>query len=464
MKERSKVTSLKLFVAFLVIMLVMTFVSRMMYTAKMPIVTTTTIKTQALSHDVQVNGTLEAFKKTPIFVPAELRIAQICVSKGDMVEAGDALIRLDKEYLKEKISDLESEILTDRLTMTDTYPSGSQIPVFTEPQLRVRDVCVKPGDTVKEGQELFYLDTDHLGRFLCDLQNEINSNICQRSACYSADDNHGARALSNTIEQLQRKYNAYYAIAQAQGVIYSNSDGVVASIIRAGELTSDTAVALISDEATPNYALAVKQQRLDDLKALAEQDSIIKSPLSGVVTDISADAASPTGEAAALTISDISEGFVFCAQLTEENTKYLSVGDPVCIDFRNGKKALNDCIVKLITKDENGSSYSAVIPLEDTELCIGEIGVLKATAFSANNSCVVPISAVTLDNNKNGHIYLLEETEGFLGAEQVVRKVAVKVEDSNDSFYGLAEAGLDPNAKIVISSSKKLSDGQRVRA
>lgn len=147
---------------------------------------------------------------------------------------------------------------------------------------------------------------------------------------------------------------------------------------------------------------------------------------------------------------------------SEEDTKYISVGDSVRIGFRNGKKTLNDCTVKLIAKNEGDLSYKAVIPLEDTELFIGEIGELSVSTLSKNKSGVVPLSAVTIESGKNGHIYVLEEVEGFLGVELVARKVNVQVEDSNNYYYALPELGIDPQAKIVVSSTKKLSDGQRV--
>lgn len=463
MKENNKVRSVKLFLVFIAAMLVLSFVSRMMYTSRMPKVTTASIKSQALSHSLQASGMLEAKNKKPVFVSEDLRVSDICVAKGDQVKEGDVLFRLDQGYLNERIANLEKEIASDRCSTADMFQSASSTPVFTEAGLRVSDICVKVGDTVQSGQVLMHLDTDYLNKILWDLNNQINNNICQRDGFYEAEDIHAAEAISNTIEEQQRRYNAYYSVAEAGGVIYSRSNGTVINIIPAGSVTEDSAVAVISSDAQVNYSVTAKQQNLEKLKALAEQEGIIRSTMNGVVTDISITLGGLTTETSALIISDVSEGLAFNAHIEESDTKYISVGDSVSLSFRNGKKIVDNCIIKLIMKDDGEPTYKVEADLDDTELSIGEIGVLKTSSLSDKVCETVPVSAVTLQSETNGYMYIVEGSEGFLGTEYSARKVQVRIEDRNDSYYGLAELGLDPQTKIVVSSSKKMSDGQRIR-
>lgn len=463
MKENSKVRSVKFFIVFIVAMIILSFVSRMMYTSRMPKVTTTSIKSQALTHTLQASGMLEAKNKKPVFVSENLRVADICVGKGDQVKEGDVLFRLDQGYLNERIANLEKEIASDRRNTSETFQSANGTPVFTESGLRVSDVCVKVGDTVQNGQVLMYLDNDYLNKVIWDLQNQINNNICQRDGYYESEDIHSAEAISNTIEEQQRKYNAYHSVAEAGGVIYSRSDGTVTSVISPGAVTEGSAVAVISNDVQMNYSVTAKQQNLDKLKSLAEQEGIIKSSMDGVVTDISITLGGLTSDTSALIISDVSEGLMFSAHISENDTKYISVGDSVSLSFRNGKKIVDNCIIKFIMKDDSEPTYRVETDLDDTDLSIGEIGMLKTSSLSDKTCETVPLAAVTMQSETNGYIYVVEENEGFLGVEYSVRKVQVRVEDKNDSFYGLAELGLDPQTKIVTNSSKKMSDGQRVR-
>ncbi len=164
-----------------------------------------------------------------------------------------------------------------------------------------------------------------------------------------------------------------------------------------------------------------------------------------------------------MTIADISEGFIFRAGITETDTKYVSAGDIVSLSFKNGKKKVENCIVKQLVKNDGEEGYSVEVPLEDTELSIGEIGRLSTSVLSETVCETVPLSAVTMMNDTNGYMYIVEESEGFLGKEHSVRKVQVRVEDRNDNYLGLADLGLDSKTKVVVSSSKKLNDSQKVR-
>ena len=83
MKEKFKQKALKYFVIFLLVMFVMTFISRMIYTNNLPRVTAARVSSQSLSHQVECSGTLEARKKTPVFVPEGIKIADKAVKNGD---------------------------------------------------------------------------------------------------------------------------------------------------------------------------------------------------------------------------------------------------------------------------------------------------------------------------------------------------------------------------------------------
>ncbi|MCR4888804.1 MAG: biotin/lipoyl-binding protein [Ruminococcus sp.] len=463
MKEISKARTAKYFIMFLAVMLVLTFVSRMMYAGRMARVSVASIKTQALMHTVNASGVLEPVKKTAIFTPDGLRVAEVCVNTGDSISEGDTVLRLDTGFINEKIADLDTEISYDLRSAGDTYNNSKSVPVFTEAGLRVSEVRVKVGDPVESGQVLICLDTWHLENYLMDLQNQINNNICQRDSYVETEDKHNVQAMNNTIDEQQRKYERYYNIMASGGIICSRSSGIVTDIIESGAVTDDSAVALVSDDTQLSYSVVEKKQRLEKLRALSENEGYIKSQVSGVVSDISLKVGDVTSETASMTIADISEGFIFRAGITETDTKYVSAGDTVSLSFKNGKKKVENCIVKQLVKNDGEEGYSVEVPLEDTELSIGEIGRLSTSVLSETVCETVPLSAVTMMNDTNGYMYIVEESEGFLGKEHSVRKVQVRVEDRNDNYLGLADLGLDSKTKVVVSSSKKLNDSQKVR-
>lgn len=75
----------------------------------------------------------------------------------------------------------------------------------------------------------------------------------------------------------------------------------------------------------------------------------------------------------------------------------------------------------------------------------------------------LPIEAVNNTSETNGFIYIIDESEGFLGKEYVLRKKKVNIKEKNDTMYGVDTLAEADDSKIVISSSKKLNDGQKVR-
>ena len=83
-------------------MLILTFVSRMVYTESMPRVSCMQIKNQSISHELEYGGTVEALKSLPIFVPegfAESFAQMPAEQKNSMSHRARAAAALN-EYLQ----------------------------------------------------------------------------------------------------------------------------------------------------------------------------------------------------------------------------------------------------------------------------------------------------------------------------------------------------------------------------
>lgn len=123
-KPEFKIRALKYFILFLTAMLIMTFVSRGIYAYKLPRVNSTNMRNTLLSYKIESCGIAETSRELPIVVLPDLRIAEVCVKNGDVVDVGDVILKYDEEYLKEYIHKLSIEIETDKLTKSD-YNSAS---------------------------------------------------------------------------------------------------------------------------------------------------------------------------------------------------------------------------------------------------------------------------------------------------------------------------------------------------
>ena len=464
MKDKIKRKAIKYFIIFLAVMLIMTFVSRMFYTERMPRVRVTQIKNHSIPHEYELNGVTEALKQQPVFIPEGLRAAEVMVEEGDKVIKNQLIMKLDREFLHNKAALLEKEI-KEELEQNSAYSPDGNKPVFTEAGLRVSEVCVKAGDSVSAGQLLLRLDSDYLGRRIETMQNDIDADMMSRDGLYENEEQRSAEALTKAIESKQREIERYIDIYNNDGAVYSDWTGVVTGVtVRAGDVTSDGAAVLISSEPDISFALLEKQEKLEALRKADENKGNIYSPSEGVITAKNVFTGGFTGEGASFLVSDISDGLIFRAEMDDIALRAISVGDVYKLKFRNNKLTVEGCKVKRIAKTPDGSGYTAELTVENKELKAGEIGYLKGSSLSDEIYCCMPFSAINFTSGETrGDIFVIEESEGFFGKEYSVRKYSVSVRDRSNAEAGVDNSGFPPDGKVVIASSKKLHDGQKVR-
>ena len=460
MKENMKSRAVKLFGIFLGAMLIMTIVSRMIVTQKMPVVTTTGIKSESIAHRVEVGGTIEAEKQTPVFIAEGLRVSEVFVKQGSKIGKGAHLLRLDEDYLASVTADAEKE-LEEFMEKGDAYADGDRTPVFTESGLRVSQVCVKKGDSVYAGQPLIRLDTDYLYRKISDMEGELDSQRLTRDGMYEAEDSRSADALSKQIDEKQRELDRYNSIWDNGGTVYSSCGGVVTDIlIKAGDITMEQAVALVSSSPELSGEAERLRRRIDALKKAAEHMGYINSPAGGIITEAALRAGDLTADGAAFIISDESSGKVFTGIVPDEEVEYLKVGDKVSISAGGNARA-KDQKISLMTR-KGGDGCRIEVPVESDDIKLGDMAELVTTKLSDERYDCLPFETVTAEGDK-GKVFYITEIEGFLGKEYIVHSASCRIKEETGNMYALTDLGLTPETLIVRTSSKKLAEGMKVR-
>ena len=110
---------IKLFGGFLAVMLIFTILSRAVSGASMARVQTVKITTGTIEHKVEASGRVEAGQEAAIYTQSGQRVKEICVREGQSVEAGDVLFRLDMEELEEQILVAQQELEKTKLQNQD---------------------------------------------------------------------------------------------------------------------------------------------------------------------------------------------------------------------------------------------------------------------------------------------------------------------------------------------------------
>lgn len=118
--------SWRMLLVFLVIMLILTIVSRINDQKLLPRVTTDTIKAMSLDHTVTLEGTVSHNHEKAIFIPQNLRIAAVNVSEGIYVQKGDVLLQIDTKDLDNQIEKAESDARKQELQVEDKQDALNQ--------------------------------------------------------------------------------------------------------------------------------------------------------------------------------------------------------------------------------------------------------------------------------------------------------------------------------------------------
>lgn len=460
MKEESKQWAVKIFICFLAAMFIMTFVSRAVYAAKLPKITYTTMKYQKIPHTIKFEGSVDALKKTPVYLPSGLRVESVKANCGDSVGRSNVIIQLDRRYLDETIVQMENE-LTMELGSSMTYSPEGQVPVFTLPGLRIMEICVSTGDTVTQGDTLFKLDTEYLNKFTEQLRRDLNTDILALNELAAAGESD--EGLRTGISEKQQTYDEYRRLIESGCIIKAPSSGTVTDVqVMVGGMTMDTAAVLISSSPELSASVELAKKKLAELKELSENEGKVCSPEIAIITDIDVSEGDFTSDSPAFSISDPEDGIVFRAPIPADAASYVSEGDEVELAFRNGRIRLEKCKIDHIVKQKKGESSRLVINISDDRLKAGETGEVSFTAFSAENYGCIPLSIINEDKG-DGYIYYVEETAGFIGKEYIVHRLDINIADQNKNIAGIVEAGIDEKTMIVKTSSKELSEGQKVR-
>ena len=95
---------------FMAAMLLLTLISRGIYAAGLPQVTTEMPKKTSLIHHVDADGNVIQGRELAVNLPEGLRVREVFVRPGDRVESGDLLVALDTDYLREKMEDGQAEL------------------------------------------------------------------------------------------------------------------------------------------------------------------------------------------------------------------------------------------------------------------------------------------------------------------------------------------------------------------
>ena len=515
-RQKNKIRAFGLFLAF---MLLCTLISRSVYASGLPQVSTKTPEASALSHEVEVEGIVEAGRETAVTALSGLRCETVLVHTGDHVDTETALFQVDLEDLKEQIEEKQLAISKLQLEIQaqeqnrqleaeqkdeqkeraqEDYDvadaSSSQTVARAEQDLAAAEAALKEAEaeyeawkaeqaaqpeepeTPEESEDPETPETGESGetetagqaeteQFTAAEQTNTPENTdTSGTEGESSGDSENTESGGMTEDAWQEKLTSLrQAVETAKRALEDarqGRDSVLETAERAVEDADSKSTADNSLEIN-RLDLSSQQKELKEYQELLQADGIVYPEKEGIVTSIAVSPGERIPDGAALVMADLDSPLQFSASLTAEQKKYVNQGDSVSLKL--GSRTVEATADYIAESELSPGTYQLTVFLEEGEGELGESGTLSAEMRTDTYSCVVPLEAVRVDENQRKYVLTVGERSGILGPEFVARKTYVTVLDQNDSQAALEEGGLSGEEEVITDYTGEIADGDVVR-
>ena len=429
---------------FFGLMIVLTICSRAASSAVKARVTVTRASRQKISHEISLNGSVEAKNYILQYVTSGLMVTGVQVSPGQQVEAGDVIFTVDMQKLQESIASIETE-----LNRADEKEHLS----VSRAEAAYQDVKAN----AEEEKALAYQTYE---KAVVEYQNYINTH--KKTAGVSAEsteertmnekaasvyDETVAKELENAVES---EKSAYEAVVREQEKQISAAADAVQRTKEDLNLSRDT---------------DTLEEQLKNLRACAENGGVYRAEYTGVVGQLNVTAGTETVEGIAIMLADAAETVRFVAELSEEYVDEISGDSVITLHGKNMSGIRENYELSSATVSENaGSDASGGFRLTaDIPGDLYPVGT-KVTVTVDNRSdtfdCCLPLSSLHQKGSSQYFIYVMEKEDAVMGTELTAKEVPVTVLDMNEQYVAVDEM---ISGDVIVSSDKDITDGSRVR-
>lgn len=205
-----------------------------------------------------------------------------------------------------------------------------------------------------------------------------------------------------------------------------------------------------------------KQKLQTLLREISENQGIIFSPVDGTIKKLPEQTGNIQDGSSAVTLARTDKNFQFSAMVDEETAEQLSVGDEGRLSYTTGGKTKNETvqIASIGTVNEEGK-VRVIVNLPEGSVFNEVSATLEIEKNSEQYQNILPLSSL---RNIDGAdvVLVIREYQSVMGTEQQVEAIEVNVK-AQDSKNMAVEGPLMPDDQVVVSASKPIEKGDRVR-
>lgn len=431
--------------AFLSILLILTFFSNTIMNYSLPQVATQYVQQGNITPKVRGSGVAEVEDPYSVKAPNARVISAVNVRVGDTVKKDDVIFELQ---------DAESEELKQARQEYSEAEANFQKALFSG------DLTNDAVDRIRNGE---YLTDDEMQEML----DEVNSNyedaleedmeagleverLSGGTDTSRMDDTAAAEAAARDAKKLADA-QAYKAETEAELTRATNEKEATIKSIQA------------------ELELKAIQKTVDDAKAKVEKleaqekGATVKAPIDGTIASVNYNAGDTTSsDTVGAVIKPEGKGMTVSFTCTKEQAKMLKAGMEA---KPQNEWAYSDFKATLasITADSSDSSGNKILKFEiqSSEVEVGDTVQLSVGENTKSYDLTVPNNAVREDNNGK-FILIVSSKESPLGNRYIATRVDVQVLDSDDLLTAISGA-LSGYEYVITTTTKPVSAGMQVR-
>lgn len=454
----------KIGIGFLVIVVLLTFLSKTIAGALMTKVIAEYPKYQQLIKKADAEGEVQLEEQYTVYAPVAGKIKEVFIKENTEVKAGDLLCVLDLEDIQyelktnslseekmnlqiegnnEKISRIDEQINQVKRDIQETNKKKQNIGLIKEQGINQIDYNLVTEtdqlaldnlrETVQAQQELF-----DIGAVAKQELEKAQLELKQKEM----------EIIKSQQDQLKEKQEEYKSLEEKE-------DSLKEKIQNLQEQKQD----LLSTNQLQQIEIKQLQMNQQKLQTKMIHQGKVYATYAGVIRQVSAEIGKSVAEGSDLFKIGATDGGYSVNVKVEERIDFIAIGQEVDLTITSLQK--NDIKGKITSIEKKEHMQSVTISFNETGLQGGEKVKVQFIQKCKDKQNLLSYVAVQKDNDGD-FIYLLKKIKSPLGEDYVVTRKAVQVIDYTDSQVAVSDS-LQDNEMILVSSEKAVKIGERVK-
>lgn len=472
-------------------MIALTIIAKIADSFMMPEVMIGSFEQMSLQYPVKISGEVQTESVEAVYGTEELRVGEVAVQEGDLVQRGDVLFTYDMEFLEQKIDDSEKELQKLNIQLESAENNRKQLE--NKKNQSINRANTDYADTVNSTsvtEAEAYQDMEQARIKLEECQN--NPPQIQEQDVAEAETELGNTETSeNSMGDLENNGSSDDRMAEWERQKelleqdYEQKKRAYEAAVRLGDESEKNALRQIEDAKTPledNSSIKLQQlekqeieEELESLRKIKQAEGKVISEMNGEIQQVNIRIGGIVGTDVAVLLEDFNKPFQFEGTADEQTAAYVNEGDYCSIQLKDQNVFLENQEIDRVTElktevpDETklleggtgNKIYQIRVKINSDQVKQSGRAELELTTESNVYQYCIPITAL-YGSESEQYILVAKEEGTTLGMQIVVEEVPVKVLEKNDT-YAAVEGNFEQNSKIILRAGKSISNGDRVK-